>query len=125
MAGWVPINGYPGDQRYDDVPGTRTRSYWGEIGTFDDRWSWNIMFTDEDGSSGDEDGGSCATETQAKAVVETWRPQKTVPELLAESEAALIRAKAAVGRCSDILERQRRERLEWDRLPWWRKLFEF
>ncbi|MBO0676825.1 hypothetical protein JRC04_05050 [Mycolicibacterium sp. S2-37] len=75
VAQWVPINDYPGDQRYDDVPGTEDASYWGEIGTADaGRWSWTIIATDDQAEQWEAAGGFVDTEDEAKAAVEAWRP---------------------------------------------------
>lgn len=71
---WLPINDYPGDQRYDAIPGTPDFSYWGEVGTTEGGWTWTIVRTDDHGSTVDVDGGTVATEAEAKAKVEGWTP---------------------------------------------------
>lgn len=74
MGVWVPINDYPGDQRFDDVPGTPTTSFWGEIGlTGAGRWSWTIVATDDNANQWDTAGGVTDSEEAAKRVVEAWR----------------------------------------------------
>ena len=75
---WEPINDHPGDQLYDNIPGTADTSYWGEIGE-DGRphtgpWSWSIMAKNGD-DQWEEDNGYADTEAAAKAAVEGWRPR--------------------------------------------------
>lgn len=72
---WVPINNFPGDQLYDDVPGTEDKSYWGTIGPeHDGRWGWSITGCDDSGDQWDEASGRVGDEATAKAMVETWTP---------------------------------------------------
>ena len=74
-GGWVPINDYPGDQMFDNVPGTPLVSHWGEIGTDSPSgWSWVIMATDDDGQW-EAAAGHVGTEAEAKAAVEKWKPR--------------------------------------------------
>lgn len=74
---WIPINDYPGDQRFDDVPGTATLSFWGEIGrTGDERWSWTIVATNDSAAQWEAAGGIADTEEDAKTAVEAWRPPR-------------------------------------------------
>ncbi|BBY54160.1 hypothetical protein H7J07_05990 [Mycobacterium koreense] len=76
MSAWVPINDYPGDQRFDAVPGTPEMSYWGEIGPASDgRWSWTIISTDDWANQAEVDGGVVDCEEDAKRAVEAWRPR--------------------------------------------------
>lgn len=73
---WEPINDHPGDQRYDHIPGSSGRSHWGEVGPeHNGRWSWTIISVD-DGANQEEFSGTVATEADAKAFVEAWRPEK-------------------------------------------------
>lgn len=72
---WIPINDYPGDQRFDDVPGSPGASYWGEVGTtVDGRWSWTIIACDDSANQWDAATGVVDTEEQAKQQVEQWVP---------------------------------------------------
>lgn len=68
---WIPINDYPGDQQADLPHG-----FWAEIGTGDGptTWSWNIMANDNHGTV-EVDGGTVASEADAKAAVESWHPR--------------------------------------------------
>ena len=75
-GGWIPINDYPGDQQYDNVPGTALVSYWGEIGRdYPTGWSWVIMATDDHGDQWEAAVGRVDTEAEAKAAVEQWKPE--------------------------------------------------
>ncbi|SEC76626.1 Uncharacterised protein (plasmid) [Tsukamurella tyrosinosolvens] len=75
---WIPINGYPGDQRYEGIPGTPEVSYFGEIAaaSFEGGpWGWEIFaVTDGVETLRTVTSGVAATEAAAKAAVETWRP---------------------------------------------------
>lgn len=74
-SAWVPINDYPGDQRFDHIKGNDRASYWGEIGTTSDGgWSWTIIGTNDAADQWDEASGRASTQAEAKAVVEAWRP---------------------------------------------------
>lgn len=79
MSDWEPIGDYPGDQQFDDVPGTRDVSYWGEIGSTGNimvGWSWAILAHRRGDISErwQEDGGTADDEALAKAAVEAWLP---------------------------------------------------
>lgn len=75
---WVPINDYPGDQRFDSLAGDESHSYYGEIGTdsrYKDKglfWSWTIIAVDDSGANEDVDSGFVASEEEAKRAVEGW-----------------------------------------------------
>lgn len=73
---WIPINDYPGDQQFDDIPPTATKSFWGQIGREGDGWSWSIMSTDDACNQRDEAYGQAPDEAAAKRAVETWRPPR-------------------------------------------------
>ncbi|WP_301124004.1 hypothetical protein [Mycolicibacterium fortuitum] len=76
MSTWKPINDYPGDQLYDDIPSTPTASFWGEIGREQNGvWSWTIMATDDQAQQWEAAGGVADTEDAAKRTVETWRAE--------------------------------------------------
>lgn len=72
---WIPINGYPGDQRFEDIRSPDPDvSYWGEIGTNGRAgWSWTIVAM-SDTASWDQESGAVSTEDEAKRAVEEWRP---------------------------------------------------
>lgn len=65
---------FPGEQRLDLSP-TDGTTFWGEVGPQGDSWDWTIV-----ASNGlktwDEDRGIVATEAEAKALVERWRPHR-------------------------------------------------
>ncbi|KXO91036.1 Uncharacterised protein (plasmid) [Tsukamurella tyrosinosolvens] len=71
---WIPINDYPGDQRYDHLPSTADALHWGEIGSDDTgAWTWTIVASDGI-EQWEAESGVTATEGAAKAAVEAWRP---------------------------------------------------
>lgn len=79
MSGWKPANtrwrtldpDFPGEQRLD-LPPTDGITFWGEVVPGGDGWDWTIVASDGV-KSWDEDGGTVATEVEAKAAVENWR----------------------------------------------------
>lgn len=74
---WEPINDFPGDQRYDYVPGTKDVSFYGEIGTeHPSGWSWTIIATNDSADQWEPASGKVATEVEAKEAVENWRHSK-------------------------------------------------
>jgi hypothetical protein len=73
---WVVAStGCPGDQHLD-IAGGGEKSYWGEVGPngTDGRWSWCILSTDDRGNQVVEANGDVATEVEAKAAAESWKP---------------------------------------------------
>lgn len=77
MAGaWIPINDYPGDQRYDSLPSTVDALHWGEIGSDGaGGWTWTIVASDGI-DQWEAENGKAATEAEVKAAVEAWRPDE-------------------------------------------------
>lgn len=72
---WVPINDFPGDQRYDHIRGNALASFWGEIGReHPTGWSWTIIATNDAADSWEPASGRVDTEAEAKAAVEAWTP---------------------------------------------------